>query len=313
MYGLQDLGTQNSKYLLQIRPDPEEWQTAGVKVSDYTNYGPIFGHLNQDVGGLAGFFNFALQNESFLDVGIVKRCFVDMYGSVTAASLFAEYKGYVDDFLAQNPDITLVICTLPLTIDADALNAERSKYRDLVLAEYGSADVYIYDIADIESWYDNAYTTFEYGDSTYLRIHESYTDDEGHPNSTGRVPLAKAMWVLLSKIAQSSSGLVNDPPVTVNDAATTPEDTPVVITVLTNDYDVDGVLVPATVAKVTDPGHGTAVVNTSTGEITYTPSVDYNGADSLTYHVHDDSNAVSNTATVNITVTAVNDAPLVRS
>jgi len=212
MKGLLELGNQNSKYLLKIVPDPDEWETVGVEVSDYTNNGPLFGHLNQDQSGIAYFVSFALQNDSFLDVGIVKKCFVDIYGSVTAASLFAEYKGYADDFLSHDPDMTLVVCTLPLRTDSDAENAERSKFRDLVLAEYGSADVYIYDIADIESWYNNAYTTFEYNSTTYLRLNDAYTSDGGHPNAAGMIPLAKAMWVLLAKIAQSSSAAIESTP-----------------------------------------------------------------------------------------------------
>ena len=96
----------------------------------------------------------------------------------------------------------------------------------------------------------------------------------------------------------------------VNDAVTTNEDTPVVIDVLDNDSDVDGTLIVSTVIP-TDPPHGSATVNTLTGVITYSPDADYGGSDSFTYTVRDDSNAVSNAATVNVTVTAVNDAPVV--
>ena len=50
----------------------------------------------------------------------------------------------------------------------------------------------------------------------------------------------------------------------------------------------------------------------SIGSITYTPSVDYNGTDTFTYKANDGS-ADSNTATVTITVSAVNDAPVANS
>ncbi len=103
---------------------------------------------------------------------------------------------------------------------------------------------------------------------------------------------------------------VNDAPVAVNDAVTTDEDTPVVIDVLDNDGDVDGTLIVSTVTP-TDPPHGSATVNPSTGVITYSPDANYGGSDSFTYTVRDDSNAVSNVATVNVTVNPVNDAPVV--
>ena len=107
---------------------------------------------------------------------------------------------------------------------------------------------------------------------------------------------------------------VNDPPVAVNDNATTNEDTPVTIPVLTNDSDVDGNLVPSTVAIGTGPLHGTVSINNVTGAITYTPAANYNGPDSFTYRVCDDGTPLpslcSNYATVTINVTAVNDPPV---
>lgn len=104
---------------------------------------------------------------------------------------------------------------------------------------------------------------------------------------------------------------VNDAPVAVNDAATTNEDVPVQISVLSNDSDVDGSLVNSSVTIKTGPSHGTAAVNTSTGIVTYTPAANYFGTDTFTYTVRDNGGATSNTATVTVTVSPVNDAPVV--
>ncbi len=101
---------------------------------------------------------------------------------------------------------------------------------------------------------------------------------------------------------------INDAPVAANDTASLLEDTPHNINVLGNDSDVDGTLQSATLEIVGAPVNGTATV--SAGIITYTPGTDFSGADSLTYRVQDDQAEFSNTATVTITVQAVNDNPL---
>ena len=108
---------------------------------------------------------------------------------------------------------------------------------------------------------------------------------------------------------------VNDAPVAVDDGSagtplTTPEDTALEVDVLGNDSDVDGTLNPASVVVTGGPSHGTTLVNTTTGAVTYTPAADYIGADSFTYTVADDDAATSNAATVYLDVTDVNDAPV---
>ena len=57
---------------------------------------------------------------------------------------------------------------------------------------------------------------------------------------------------------------------------------------------------PASVAIVTPPSHGTAVVDTSNGYISYTPNSGYVGADTLTYTVADTNGTVSNSAVVTL-------------
>ena len=57
------------------------------------------------------------------------------------------------------------------------------------------------------------------------------------------------------------------------------------------------------------PAANGSVVDTGDGTITYTPNADFNGPDSFTYSVTDGVDT-SNTATVTVTVNAVNDAPV---
>ena len=76
--------------------------------------------------------------------------------------------------------------------------------------------------------------------------------------------------------------------------------------VLANDTDVDGDSLTAVL--ISGPSHGSFTFN-SDGTFVYTPFANYNGTDSFTYKAND-GQALSSTATVNITITAVNDAPI---
>ena len=103
--------------------------------------------------------------------------------------------------------------------------------------------------------------------------------------------------------------IINPPPVAVDDAYDIPEDTLLAISapgVLSNDTDAD--MDPLTVIKVTDPTHGILTLNPD-GSFMYEPETNWNGSDSFTYKAND-TQADSNTATVTITVSAVNDAPV---
>jgi len=91
-------------------------------------------------------------------------------------------------------------------------------------------------------------------------------------------------------------------PGAVDDTAVTDEDQAVVVSVLGNDPDPDGQLVPAAVVTVSAPANG-ATTDNGDGTITYTPDLNYNGSDSFGY-----DNGFA-TATVNVTVDSVNDVP----
>ena len=76
--------------------------------------------------------------------------------------------------------------------------------------------------------------------------------------------------------------------------------------ILGNDSDVDGDTITAVL--VSDVSNGTLTLNAD-GSFTYTPAANFVGTDSFSYKVND-SLLDSNTVTVEIDVTAVNDAPV---
>ncbi len=102
-----------------------------------------------------------------------------------------------------------------------------------------------------------------------------------------------------------SVSAVNDAPVANDDIATVDEDGSTSFAVLGNDTDVDGDT-PA-VASVTQGASGAVSINAN-GTLMYTPSANFNGADSFTYTVSD-GNGGTDTAAVTVTISAVNDPP----
>ncbi len=94
----------------------------------------------------------------------------------------------------------------------------------------------------------------------------------------------------------------------VADKATVVEDTPTIIKVLGNDT-FEGTDKVVSLDTNNGPANGTVSVNPD-GSVTYTPNDNYHGTDSFTYIVT--SGGVSESTTVRVDVTPVNDAPVAK-
>ncbi|TOQ24728.1 RTX toxin, partial [Vibrio parahaemolyticus] len=101
---------------------------------------------------------------------------------------------------------------------------------------------------------------------------------------------------------------VNDAPVAKDDIATTQEDTAVTIDVLPNDSDVDGDKLSIQSASVPEAQGKVEIVD---GKLVFTPAENFHGDAEITYTLTD--GALTDQATVNVTVNAVNDTPVVES
>ncbi len=102
---------------------------------------------------------------------------------------------------------------------------------------------------------------------------------------------------------------VNDNPDALNDSATVAEDSGAnTISVRNNDNIAPDTGETLSVTSVTQGASGLVAVTNGGADVSYTPNANFNGADSFTYTISD-GNGGSDTATVNITVTSVNDAP----
>ncbi|MEO7325774.1 MAG: Ig-like domain-containing protein [Dokdonella sp.] len=100
--------------------------------------------------------------------------------------------------------------------------------------------------------------------------------------------------------------LPNTPPVAVNDAATTPLGVPVTINVLGNDSDPDGD--PLTIASITPPVDGTAVISGNSVIYTPGPAAATVGVDTFTYTISDGRGGTA-TATVRVTFAPAPNQP----
>jgi gliding motility-associated-like protein len=131
-------------------------------------------------------------------------------------------------------------------------------------------------------------------------------------DSTGLTSNEAAIHVIVTIIVAA-----NTPPVANNDVASTTNNKEVQINVVANDSDSDGKIDTSKVdinlsdagiqKNFTSPG-GTWSVNK--GVVKYIPRSDFAGTAVISYQVYDDDNAVSNSATISVTVTSSNAAPV---
>jgi hypothetical protein len=100
---------------------------------------------------------------------------------------------------------------------------------------------------------------------------------------------------------------VNRAPFTVDDTATTLEDTPLTIDVLLNDFDPDGDALTVTSVITDSNTNGQVSINEEKTAVIYTPDDDFNGTGQFSYIITDGSDDAQ--ARVTVTVTPVNDPP----
>ena len=96
----------------------------------------------------------------------------------------------------------------------------------------------------------------------------------------------------------------NDAPVAVDDIAGGGRNTGLLIPILSNDSDIDGMIASLT---ITTPANSGQLTINNDNSVTYTPNQDFSGPDGFEYEITDDSGAVSQIATVTINI---NDAPV---
>jgi uncharacterized delta-60 repeat protein len=121
-----------------------------------------------------------------------------------------------------------------------------------------------------------------------------------HVLSTTFTPDVPANYTTAS--ATVSLTVLNSAPVATAQSLTTAEDTALAITLAGTDADADALIF----SVVSNPTHGT--LSGTPPNLTYTPWPNFNSTDQFTFQANDGS--ATSTATIGLTVTPVNDAPV---
>lgn len=140
---------------------------------------------------------------------------------------------------------------------------------------------------------------------------QQWAGPDGYPLAEDR-EVSVSAWILCgpdtcpppNELTLTAS-LPGQPPVVVDDAVSTAEDTPLTGYVLANDSDADGDALTATLTSRAQHGEVSLAAD---GTFSYTPAADFFGTDSFGYTAAADGDEVS--GTVSVTVTPVNDAPV---
>jgi VCBS repeat-containing protein len=181
--------------------------------------------------------------------------------------------------------------------------AEDSAYSFTPTAEDVEGDTLTFSIVNLPTW-----ATFSTDTGTL-----SGTPTNDHVGTTEGIVITVSDGELFASLAAFDLTVtnVNDPPVATADSYSVDEDTPLTVAapgVLGNDSDVDPTGDSLSSSLVTTVSSGSLTLYAD-GSFTYTPNADFNGEDSFSYEVSDGQSGTAQ-ATVIITVTSINDAPV---
>lgn len=147
-----------------------------------------------------------------VDAAMLKFCYVDFDVGADVEALFEAYRDAMARLEAEFPELVIVHCTVPLTVeeyglgdrikrilgkasDGDSGNAVREAFSRRLRSEYtGKAPVF--DLAMIEASDSTGLVTMPSDSSAgTIALRPEYSDDGGHLNETGRTRVAG--WLAL--------------------------------------------------------------------------------------------------------------------
>jgi hypothetical protein len=168
-----------------------------------------------------------------------------------------------------------------------------------------SASIYLTDLSADPNLGGNWALSVVDGESPAGVAYRSAADGGNSGNDVGSPDADRPTPPPVTPTPSPTATPANQPPVAVDDHISTPEDTPVTLNVVANDYDPDDDELILIVIGHVARGDVDARPD---GVITYRPNQDYHGADSFTYSVSDGRGGMAS-AKVHIVISPVNDAP----
>ena len=148
-----------------------------------------------------------------VDAALMKLCYVDVSQNSDPDAIFAEYAGSIQRIKSRLPSLTIVHCTIPLTVDGPGIrrkvrnwlrgdfpNIHRSRYNQRLRQEF--AGELVFDIARIESTRpNNLLVAHRYRGKDYQTAWPGYTEGAGHLNATGSVRVALELLRVLAQVS----------------------------------------------------------------------------------------------------------------
>jgi hypothetical protein len=152
-----------------------------------------------------------------LDIAFYKYCYIDFNSDADVNVFFARYKKNIETLKHDNPNVTFVHFTSPLTtVSANMMsyvrkmlgrsnrgyeeNRRRNLYNRLLINEYTEKDP-IFDLAKYESTAPNGQRiTYSHNGEQYYAMDPTYALDHGHLNKQGQQYVAEQLLIFLAQI-----------------------------------------------------------------------------------------------------------------
>lgn len=133
---------------------------------------------------------------SVANVAMMKFCFIDNEAS------FADYRDAMLALESKFPAVVFIWWTMPICIEGDGDNAARNAFNSQIRDYAAQNGKWLFDLADVEC-HDGLGTRLVDSNGSEILCADYASDSSGHLSQAGRDRAAKAMWTLLSAIAES--------------------------------------------------------------------------------------------------------------
>ena len=317
-----------------------QWETTGggwLFQTAIANNGTIYGWGYNRLGGLGGIGEVSSEYLDWItDVSIIDGAFTfsDLGYVIIQDSEAIDYETISNTQGRNEGNMTNlpIEITIPMTM-SDGINTSEAEDVIFKIINVNETPTDI-ELSEIEFTEDNSigYEVSEisvidpdFNDSFILQIDSEYGDFEKFEITDNKLTLIESVsfhefeTLSIKIIAEDEGELsfskeftinvvdINDTPVAVNDELTILEDAAVSSTnVVLNDTDEDNDNL--SIINLISDQNGTVTINTDNISIDYIPEENFNGTETITYTLSDGE--LTSTATLTISVTAQNDAPI---